>query len=166
MHYSSSILYLAAGDLGNHLACKHLTGLDQKVAEGKLNAPHRHDPVLELLRQRGFEHEQAYVQRLRDQGLDVILLHDVDRVEREARTVSAMRGGAEVIVQAKLSDGRWMGYADVLLRVAQPSELGDWSYEVTDTKLAQDTPPTLPLLRSHRQDSESCPNALSRREAG
>ena len=48
-----------------------------------------------------------------------------------------MRGGADVIYQATLFDGRWVGYADFLLRVERPSDLGPWSYEVADTKLAR-----------------------------
>ena len=54
-------------------------------------------------------------------------------------TLAAMRAGAEAIVQAELRRGRWQGRADVLLRVSSPSDLGDWSYEVVDTKLAQET---------------------------
>ncbi len=56
-----------------------------------------------------------------------------------AQTIDAMRSGADVIVQAALRDGRWFGRADVLQRVEQPSSLGAWSYEVTDTKLARET---------------------------
>jgi hypothetical protein len=33
----------------------------------------------------------------------------------------------------------WNGYADVLCKVAKSSKLGNWSYEVIDTKLAQET---------------------------
>ena len=36
-----------------------------------------------------------------------------------------------------LFDGRRFGYADFLRRVEHPSNLGDWSYEVWDTKLAR-----------------------------
>ena len=38
-----------------------------------------------------------------------------------------------------LSDGRWEGRPDLLIRVDTPSELGDWSYQVADTKLTQNT---------------------------
>ena len=55
---------------------------------------------------------------------------------REA-TIEGMRGGADVIYQAMLFEGRRLGYADFLRRVEQPSELGPWSYEVWDTKLAR-----------------------------
>ena len=33
----------------------------------------------------------------------------------------------------------WSGRADILRRVDVPSDLGDWSYEVIDTKLARET---------------------------
>lgn len=55
------------------------------------------------------------------------------------RTLAAMRSGAGAIVQAHLAHGRWTGRADALLRVEEPSDLGDWSYEVVDTKLSQET---------------------------
>ena len=54
-------------------------------------------------------------------------------------TVAAMRAGAAVIYQAAFFDGRWLGFADFLRRVETPSELGPWSYEVWDTKLARHT---------------------------
>jgi predicted RecB family nuclease len=38
-----------------------------------------------------------------------------------------------------LRAGRWGGRADVLRRVEKPTELGTWSYEVIDTKLARET---------------------------
>src|SRR5690606_29623139 len=36
-------------------------------------------------------------------------------------------------------DVRWLGYADILYKVNVPSALGDWSYEVQDTKLSRNT---------------------------
>ncbi len=50
-----------------------------------------------------------------------------------------MRDGVDVIVQASLVDLPWRGFADFLIRVEQPSELGAWSYEAADTKLSQTT---------------------------
>ena len=48
-----------------------------------------------------------------------------------------MQTGAEGIYQATFYDGNWRGHADVLRRVEVPSDLGAWSYEVWDTKLAR-----------------------------
>ena len=54
-----------------------------------------------------------------------------------AETLAAMRAGADVVYQATFFDGRWRGHADFLRRVEEPSDLGPWSYEVWDTKLAR-----------------------------
>ena len=53
-----------------------------------------------------------------------------------------MKAGAEVIYQGVLFDGvRWRGYSDFLQRVERPSALGEFSYEVADTKLARRVKP-------------------------
>ena len=53
-----------------------------------------------------------------------------------------VRAGAEVIYQGVLFDGvRRRGYSDFLHRVERSSELGSFSYEVADTKLARRVKP-------------------------
>src|SRR6185369_3445465 len=54
-----------------------------------------------------------------------------------AETIAAMRSGVDVVYQATFFDGTWRGHADFLLKASKPSDLGDWSYEVADTKLAR-----------------------------
>ena len=132
-------LILSATDLSNFLGCRHRTALEMAEARGKRRRPRWDDPLLEILFQRGLEHEKAYVDSLRAAGRDVVQLADLDSAEAIARTLDGMRSGADVIVQAGLGDGRWHGRPDVLHRVDRPSALGAWSYEVTDTKLARET---------------------------
>ena len=48
-----------------------------------------------------------------------------------------MRRGVDVVYQGTFFDGAWGGQADFLLRVERPSDFGDWSYEIADTKLAR-----------------------------
>ena len=52
------------------------------------------------------------------------------------QTLAAMNRGAQVIVQGALSHDHWIGRADILRRIETPSDIGNWSYEVVDTKLA------------------------------
>ena len=54
-------LLLAPTDLGNFLTCRHLSGLDLATAEGGPKPPFRRSPVLDDLRERGIEHEKAYL---------------------------------------------------------------------------------------------------------
>ncbi len=139
MHADGAGLRLAATDISNHLACRHLTQLDRAVAEGRLALPAWRDPALVLLQERGLAHERAFLEHLRAEGLEVVEPEgDSGRLPVE-RATAAMRAGAGAIVQAELGQGRWAGRADVLLRVEEPSDLGPWSYEVADTKLAQET---------------------------
>ena len=44
-----------------------------------------------------------------------------------------------MIVQGALSHNHWIGRADILRRIEAPSDIGHWSYEVVDTKLARET---------------------------
>ena len=140
MKQTGSTLRLSATDLANHLACHHLSQLDLAVARGQRRPPDFYRPDVAILRERGTEHEMAFLSHLEGQGLRIARPGEgPDESVGFERTLSAMREGADVIVQATLVDGRWFGRADVLRRVPRPSRLGDWSYEVWDTKLARET---------------------------
>lgn len=132
-------LSLSATDLANHLGCAHLTELDLRAARREISPPVWKDPTLEVLQARGFEHEAAYLEHLRASGLSVIEVVAADGKSASEATLAAMRTGADVISQPTLTMGRWFGRADVLRKVQATSELGPWSYEVTDTKLARST---------------------------
>src|SRR5690606_37669469 len=98
------------------------------------------------LRQRGLLHEEGYLEALGQGGRRNIVAveapdPDLSLSERweklAADTVDAMRAGADVIYQGALFDGTWIGRPDFLLRVETPSDLGPWSYEPIDAKLAR-----------------------------
>jgi predicted RecB family nuclease len=132
--FGNNIFQLSATDLSNHLSCQHLTELNRKVALGELKRPHWTDPQLEILIERGQQHEKDYVNFLRLKGHTV-----VDVRNGGVSTLEAMTQGADVIVQAPFELNEWTGIADILIKVPTKSKLGDWSYEVQDTKLAQNT---------------------------
>ncbi len=139
MRSLSNSLRLSATDLSNHLHCHHLTQLNLAVAHGERDRPDWYDPRAEVLRERGYEHEARYLDQLRAEGRAVVEVHGSDDAARIARTQELMHEGVDVIAQGALALDGWFGRPDVLLRVAQPSDLGPWSYEVIDTKLARET---------------------------
>jgi len=140
MKLDGRAIRLSATDLVGHLNCRHLTDLERSVARGALAPPKIWDPALEALWERGKQHEASYVDHLAAQGLEVVPIGGVDITsEAVGETSAAMLAGKAVIVQGALRTGAWSGRADVLRRVATPSALGDWSYEVVDTKLARET---------------------------
>ena len=126
------------------LECQHLTSLDRAALSGHLERPERTDPVLDRIAQRGQLHEERFLESLVSDGLSALKLeldHSLPRNERLSRgrkeTFKAMQSGADVIYQAVPIDGRRLGFADFLRRVEHPSNLGNWSYEVWDTRLAR-----------------------------
>lgn len=134
-------LVLSATDLTKHLACPHITTLDLAAAEHASGAPvaQAADDALNLIFAKGLDHERAYLAHLRRRGLTVVEVTGFgrDRAAAEAETLAAMRDGVDVVYQATLYDGEWVGHADFLLRRDRPSNLGPWSYDIADTKLAR-----------------------------
>ena len=133
-------LVLSATDVTGHIGCAHRTTLDLAVAEGRLEAPEAGvDDQLELVASRGMDHERAYLEQLRADGLEIVEIPGhLPPDQREYLTEQALRRGADVVYQATLYDGTWVGQADFLLRVdGRESDLGPWSYDVVDTKLAR-----------------------------
>jgi predicted RecB family nuclease len=147
MELVDGTLVFSATDLINHLECPHLTHLDTEVALGRLRLSETRSDTTELVARKGDEHEQTYLAQLRSDGREVVEIKSQQpglegTREGTKQTVEAMKAGAEVIYQGVLFDGvRWRGYSDFLHRVERPSALGDFSYEVADTKLARRVKP-------------------------
>ncbi|MGK2956910.1 MAG: TM0106 family RecB-like putative nuclease, partial [Acidimicrobiales bacterium] len=134
-------------DLTAFLECEHLTQLERLVSMGEIEKPVRDDPEGDLLSRYGDEHEHEELERLEASGMSVarieVLGHMPDDLRAaEAATLAAIREGVSVIYQASFFDGMWRGQADFLFRVDAPSDLGSWSYEVADTKLARRAKPS------------------------
>ena len=176
--------------IADFLACQHLTALNRVEAAGQIKRPYFADPGLELLIRLGEAHERAYLNQLAAEGRAIVEVEGSGR-DAAARTVEAIRSGAEVIYQAtflvdqerlesapvNVAPGTdlltaaqlrlpgvgeastsprrdpvaiptrrdadpitsWYGRADFLIRVDKPSDLGGFSYEVVETKLARST---------------------------
>ena len=136
MHLTGGKLILSASDLTGFLECSHLTQQELAATRGEIVRPERNDPELELIARHGTEHEQAYVDAYLRAGRSVAHIESRgatldDYWRARGKTLEAMRSGADVIYQAVLFDGQWLGYADFLERV------GPNSYEVVDAKLAR-----------------------------
>ncbi|WP_066588442.1 TM0106 family RecB-like putative nuclease [Sphingomonas pruni] len=136
-------LRLSASDLMRFKGCRHATTLDLRLIEIGDIAPTADGEEAELLQRQGDAHELAFLEQLRASGRSIVEIpKDGIPLERSVElTVEAMREGPEVIFQGALLGGAWGGYSDFLERVERPSALGDWSYEVVDTKLKRKPDP-------------------------
>ncbi len=135
-------LLLSASDLINFLECEHLTYLDREVALQRITREQARTDSSALVAEKGEQHEVAYLEQIRGSGTELVEVgRELALDEAGERTLQAMRSGADMIYQAAFRSGRWRGHADFLQRVPTPSELGDFSYEVLDTKLARRVKP-------------------------
>lgn len=133
MKLIDDLLILSASDLSSHASCKHLTNLDLAVVKGDINAPEYFDPALAILQERGREFEAEYLKFLHESGCTISEPNSVES------TLTAMKEGFDVIYQGSFQSDGWFGRTDFLIKVMKPSSLGEWSYEVVDTKLAKET---------------------------
>lgn len=138
----TGILY-SATDIVNFLACQHLVGLERDLLDGVLDRPDDGDPSVELVREKGIEHEKAILARFYAEGKRVVEVptEGASIAARVEATRAALSEGPDIIYQAAFREDPWFGIADFLLRVEEPSELGTWRYEVADTKLARHVKP-------------------------
>ncbi len=128
----------SATDLCNYLECEHLVTLGLRDLEEELPKDEK-DEELQLIADKGVKHELQFLERLREQGKSIIDL-DGKYDSFEARLEATSKGlaeGADVVYQAFLYDPPFHGYSDFLIKTKRPSELGEFSYEVMDAKLAK-----------------------------
>src|SRR3954447_8942317 len=139
---------LAASDITSYLACDHLFGQRRAVAARERSWPRPvEDAHAELVARRGEDYETEQLRRMSAELGGQVDLTAPPAYTRDAleqapgRTSGAMRAGVPLIYQAQFFDGRWQGRVDFLRRIATPSDLGAYAYEIIDTKLARGVKP-------------------------
>lgn len=149
MHKRADVLTFSASDLVGFLECPHRTTLDLIDLDTPLDRAEP-DEQVELIQDKGFAHEAGYLETLRATGCRLVELSTAGSfAENLAATGAAMASGADIVFQAALAQGPFMGYADFLRRIETPSNLGTWSYEVVDTKLAHRAKPKFMIQLAH-----------------
>ena len=136
--HSDSIVY-SPSDLCRFMASPFAAWMERYKLENSENnfTPDDTDPLQGLLQSKGDAHEAHFLEQFREQGKDVVEITGESVEEKVKATVTAMQSGAEVIFQACLELAPFRGYSDFLVKVAGKSSLGDYHYEVWDTKLSK-----------------------------
>ncbi|MHB8669071.1 MAG: TM0106 family RecB-like putative nuclease, partial [Acidimicrobiales bacterium] len=132
-------LVLSPTDLVGFLYCEHLTDLSVRAARHELAEPEGEDPDLAVLARRGMEHEVRHRDALLAAGREVVEVVEGELADKVGETAAALGSGVDVVYQGAFyhpGPPPWRGYADFLVRVEEPSELGPFSYEPQDAKLA------------------------------
>ncbi len=141
----------SATDLVGFLACGHRFELERAALAGLVKKPIRSDPTIELIQERGYEHERRYLDDLRAAGRTIV------EIPRDGSAANTRDGLREAAALDRGGDARRRGRrlpGHVLRRSRgaatptscsgsttppgePPSALGAWHYEVADTKLAR-----------------------------
>jgi len=98
------------------------------------------DESAAILQDHGNRHEIAFLEQLREKFNDIVEITGRDE-SAELATIAAMQAGRAVIYQGVLAAGQFAGRSDFLVRVPGKSKLGDFHYEVWDTKLSKKAKP-------------------------
>lgn len=97
------------------------------------------DELMTLLQKKGALHEDKVLKFFLEANLGVVQISKSPNAAQD--TIAAMQSGVDVIYQAALSLLPFKGYADFLVKVEGKSGLGDFYYEVWDTKLSKTLKP-------------------------
>lgn len=158
MHYRDSALTFSPTDLSRWLNSPYASWMARYGVEAPDDALAKDEPDAMLVRlaTRGLDHEDSLEQEFRDRGLTVVNV--VSSLEEQARNANTaeqsdalvytrelMLDGVDVIAQATLELEAFRGFADFLVKVSGKSSLGDFYYEVWDTKLARRVKPGMVL---------------------
>src|SRR6188474_2549445 len=102
---------VSASDLVGYIECQHLNGLSMAHALGELERPppdSSDDDAVEVMRRRGYEHEQRYLDSLRADDRSIVQIPEsrcVEEVRHAADlTRDAIAEGVDVIYQATFFD--------------------------------------------------------------
>ncbi|OED38001.1 nuclease [PVC group bacterium (ex Bugula neritina AB1)] len=144
--YGKDQIFYSPSDLVTFLGCHHASFLDVRALSEDMDRSEI-STTGQLLQKKGLEHEAAYLEELKSEGKTVVEIpKDRDLSDRTKLTIEALQSGVDVIYQgvffvfSKDKIGL-RGDADFLMKCDTPSALGDFSYEVLDTKLARTAEP-------------------------
>src|SRR3984885_8087038 len=139
MYVRDGKLVFSPSDLTNFLESRFISFMDRLLGENDARAvKDPADEALEIIRERGMEHERKYLENLKSSGKDVVEIQ-ANAENGLALTRQAMKDGRRYIYQAHLAQNQFYGKCDFLVRVDdRPSAILErpFSYEPYDTKLS------------------------------
>ena len=154
MQYINNELRFSPSDLAKFLDSKYASWMDRWYLEKQAGnhsdrmprgfsgldiecVRDEEDAQLKIFASKGVEHEEQFLLSL---PADEVIEVPTGRNSVNA-TQDALHSETKTIFQAHLVHGQFGGYADFLTRVPGESLLGDYYYEVADTKLAKSPKP-------------------------
>jgi len=143
LRFQNKQIFFSPSDLITFLESPFATHMERCLLGDKtksvlLDTP---DELLVNLRKKGFEHENEFLSSLILEGKKVTKIENENNALMLSKTIMSMKNGIDVIAQAYLQLDNFGGVADFLIKVPGKSKLGDYHYEVWDTKLSKKMKP-------------------------
>ena len=150
--------YTSPSDLNNFVSCKYLVKneikfLNKEIEKMKKVLTKTLERVWIKTRKKHFKLLSAKYKK------SISIKQDIDEKERNKQTLAAIKKGYDLIYHAYLIDEDFRGECDFLIKSNMPSNLGDFSYEVYDTKITRKPRPRhilqITLLTYAKQDTRN-----------
>ena len=141
MKIKNSNFLISPSDLNNFIACKYTVLNEIKYHNKEIRkSPDRAND--KLWKEMGVEHEKRHYKILKEKyKKSITIKSDLNEKDRFDETVRAIQKGYDLIYHAYLIDDNLRGEADFLIKCDTKSDLGDYSYEVYDTKITRNLKP-------------------------
>ena len=129
--------YTSPSDLNNFVSCKYLIKNEIKFLNKEIKK-NEESFDKKLWKEFGLKHEKKHFKLLSAKHKkNISIKQDLDEKERNKQTLAAIKKGYDLIYHAYLIDEDFRGECDFLIKSSMPSDLGDFSYEVYDTKISR-----------------------------
>ncbi|MFV9473437.1 TM0106 family RecB-like putative nuclease [Advenella sp. RU8] len=150
MYQSNGKLIYSPSDLTTYMSSPFASWMNRwaLVCPEEAPQPDEEDALNTMFADKGLAHEAALLTHFQQQGLSIVDIAQDNtgahnNIARKLQaTQTAMQNGVDVIYQAVLQRDPFIGYADFLMKVPGQSRLGNYHYEVWDTKLASVVKPS------------------------
>ena len=141
MKIKNNKFFVSPSDLNNFVACKYTVLNEIKYHNKEIRkSPDRAND--KLWKEMGVEHEKRHYKILKEKyKKSITIKSDLNEKDRFNETVRAIQKGYDLIYHAYLIDDNLRGEADFLIKCDTKSDLGDYSYEVYDTKITRNLKP-------------------------
>jgi len=129
--------YTSPSDLNNFVSCNYLIKNEIKFLNKEIKKKEESFDK-KLWKKFGIEHEKKHFKLLNTKFKKCISIkQDLNEKERNKQTLGAIKKGYDLIYHAYLIDEDFRGECDFLIKLNAPSDLGNFSYEVYDTKISR-----------------------------
>ena len=141
MRIKKDQIFVSPSDLNNFVSCKYHAYSDLNEFKKGLK---KKDPSedMKLWRRFGDEHEKKHHELLKNKHSNNITIDPTKSDdERFNDTIDAIKKGFDLIYKAYFIENNFRGEADFLMKTNEKSEIGNYNYEVYDTKITKNLKP-------------------------